>query len=197
MKHKEVVSRRAALASLGAGASLVTGLSLQSSVAAVEPAKSAAPAKSPRSATEVKDSAIAYSKFKMYKVSNSDLDTAPTFEFPFIAGSKFKAVNCGISEPSTQINFEDFLPGPDIVWSMFHDEIQYVTSGRAEIEFHLPPLMAETGKVIAEPGCIYLLPRGARIVWRVLGNEPFRHLCICVPNPGYPIPIAASAVAAK
>ena len=95
-----------------------------------------------------------------------------------------------------QVNFEDFLPGPDIVWSMFHDEVQYVTSGRAEITFHLPPLMQETGTAIAGPGSIYLLPRGARIRWRVLGGEPFRHLCVCIPNPGYPIPVASSALAA-
>ncbi len=52
--------------------------------------------------------------------------------------------------------------------------------------------MIETGKIIAEAGSIYLLPRGARIVWRVLSDEPFRHLCICVPNPGYPVPVARS-----
>jgi ethanolamine utilization protein EutQ (cupin superfamily) len=75
---------------------------------------------------------------------------------------------------------------------MAHDEVHYVTKGRAEITFHLAPLMIETGKIIAEAGSIYLLPRGARIVWRVLSDEPFRHLCICVPNPGYPVPVARS-----
>jgi mannose-6-phosphate isomerase-like protein (cupin superfamily) len=137
--------------------------------------------------------AIAYSKFRLYTAVDADLDHAPTFPFPFIEGSKFRAVNTGIDEPAVQVNYEDFLPGPDIVWSMFHDEVQYVTSGRAEITFHLPPLMQETGKVVAGPGSIYLLPRGARIVWKVLGDRPFRHLCICIPNPGYPIPVAASA----
>lgn len=136
--------------------------------------------------------AIPYSRFRMYTVVDRDLDDAPACEFPFVPGSKFKAVNCGIDEPAVQVNFEDFLPGPDIVWSMFHDEVQYVVSGRAEITFHLPPLMQEHGKVVAGPGSIYLLPRGARIVWRVLGDEPFRHLCICIPNPGYPIPVAES-----
>jgi mannose-6-phosphate isomerase-like protein (cupin superfamily) len=136
--------------------------------------------------------AIPYSRFEIYKVVNNDLDSAPEFPFPFVAGSKFKAVNTGIDQPAVQVNFEDFYPGPDIVWSMFHDEVQYVTSGRAEITFHLPPLMQESGTVTAEAGSIYLLPRGARIVWRVLGDMPFRHLCICIPNPGYPIPVAES-----
>ena len=74
-----------------------------------------------------------YSKFRLYTVKDDELDTAPKYEFPFVSGSQFKAVNTGIDEPAVQVNFEDFLPGPDIVWSMFHDEVQYVTSGRAEI----------------------------------------------------------------
>ena len=184
-KDNHYTRRDMAALSLGA----VTGL-----LAAQQGAGAAQPA-SPRAAAAALSgthSAIAYSKFRMYSVVDSDLDAAPTFPFPFVPGSKFKAVNTGIDEPAVQVNFEDFLPGPDIVWSMFHDEVQYVTSGRAEITFHLPPLMQESGKVTAGPGSIYLLPRGARIVWRVLGDAPFRHLCVCIPNPGYPIAVAAS-----
>lgn len=168
----------------------VTGMS-----AAPESGAATSPPQPPPRATVAAGarSAIPYSKFKMYTVVNADLESAPTFPFPFVAGSKFKAVNTGIDEPAVQINFEDFLPGPDIVWSMFHDEVQYVTSGRAEITFHLPPLMQESGTVIAGPGSIYLLPRGARIVWRVLDGKPFRHLCVCIPNPGYPLALAGSA----
>jgi quercetin dioxygenase-like cupin family protein len=135
---------------------------------------------------------IKWSKFMIYKAVDSDLDNAQDLEFPFHPGSRFRAVNTGIDEPACQVNYEDFYKGRDITWSMPHDEVQYVVSGRAEIEYHLPPLMLETGKAIAEPGSIYLLPQGARIVWRVLSDEPFRHLCICYPNPGYPIARAAS-----
>jgi hypothetical protein len=135
---------------------------------------------------------ITWSKFKIYSPVDKDLDDAPDLEFPFHPGSKFRAVNTGIDEPTTQVNYEDFYKGMDIAWSMPHDEVQVVVSGRAEIEYHLPPLMLESGKAIAEPGSVYLLPQGARIVWRVLSDEPFRHLCICYPNPGYPIPKADS-----
>ena len=138
---------------------------------------------------------LEYSKFQMYKANDGDMDTADIFQFPFVEGSQFRAVNTGIDEPSVQINYEDFLPGPEIPWSLFHDEVQYVVSGSAEIEYWLPPLMQETGKVVAEPGCIYLLPRGCRVIWRVLGDEPFRHLCVCFPNPGYPIAKARSMAA--
>ena len=90
------------------------------------------------------------------------------------------------------MNYEDFVKGTDITWTLAHDEVQYVVSGRAEIEYHLPPLMLETGKVEAGPGSVYLLPRGCRVVWRVLSDAPCRHLCITYPNAGYPIPVAAS-----
>jgi hypothetical protein len=135
---------------------------------------------------------IVYSKFGIYHPRDSDLDTAPDLEFPFIKGSRFRAINSGIDEPACQVNCEDFYRGPEIVWTLFHDEVQVVQRGRAEIEYWLPPLMLETGKVIAEPGSVYLLPRGCRVIWRVLSDEPFRHLCITYPNPGYPIPVAAS-----
>ena len=135
---------------------------------------------------------LVYSRFAMYKVDEDDLEQSETFPFPFVEGSQFRAVMCGIDEPSCQVNFEDWLPGPDITWSMFHDEVQYVIRGRAEIEIWHPPLMQDHVKVVAEPGCIYLLPRGARVLWRVLGDEPFRHLCICYPNPGYPVSTARS-----
>jgi quercetin dioxygenase-like cupin family protein len=135
---------------------------------------------------------IVWSKFGIYHCEDSDLDTAPDLEFPFIPGSKFRAVNTGIDEPACQVNYEDFVKGQDIVWTVAHDEVQYVVSGEAEITYHLPPLMIETGKVIAKPGSIYLIPRGCRIVWRVLSDTPFRHLCVTYPNPGYPIPVARS-----
>jgi hypothetical protein len=55
---------------------------------------------------------IKWSGFGLYNVEDSDLDTAPDKTFPFIEGSRYRAVNTGINEPSTQINFEDFYPGP-------------------------------------------------------------------------------------
>ena len=135
---------------------------------------------------------IIWGKFGLYTPQDSDLDNAPDLEFPFVPGSKFRAVNTGINEPACQINYEDFYKGVDIPWTLAHDEVQVVISGRAELEYHLPPLMLETGKVEAGPGAVYYLPRGCRVVWRVLSDEPLRHLCITYPNPAYPIPVAAS-----
>ena len=77
--------------------------------------------------------AIKWSRFALYNVADSDLDGAADKTFPFIDGSRYRAVNTGISEPAAQINFEDFFPGTDIVWTLSHDEVHYVTKGRAEI----------------------------------------------------------------
>ena len=131
---------------------------------------------------------IEWGKFALYNYDAGDLETEPDLEFPFVPGSRFRAANIGIDEPAVQINLEDFYKGKDIPWTLAHDEVHDVISGECEIEYHLPPLMIETGKVIAKAGSTYYMPRGCRVVWRVLSDEPFRHLCICFGNPGYPIP---------
>jgi len=70
--------------------------------------------------------------------------------------------------------------------------VQYVVSGTAEIDYWLPPLMLESGTVSVKPGSIVYLPRASRVVWRVTSEEPLRHLCVCYPNPGYPVATAPS-----
>jgi quercetin dioxygenase-like cupin family protein len=135
---------------------------------------------------------ITWGKFAHYRYDKDDLANEPDLQFPFVPGSRFRAVNTGIDEPALQLNLEDFYKGVDIPWTLAHDEAHYVISGECEIEYWLPPLMLETGKIIAKAGDSYYMPRGCRVIWRTLSDEPFRHLCFCFPNPGYPIPVAAS-----
>jgi hypothetical protein len=135
---------------------------------------------------------ISWSKFQIYDVEDADLDVAASRPFPHVTGALYKAVNCGIKEPACQINFEDFLPGPPIDWFMAHDEVHYVTLGEAEITAFAPPLHRDETTAVARAGSVYLLPRGLRVRWRVIGDAPFRHLCICFPDPGYPTPLADS-----
>lgn len=135
---------------------------------------------------------IAWGKFAHYHYDETDLDHEPDLQFPFALGSRFRAVNIGIDEPALQVNLEDFFKGVDIPWALAHDEAHYVVQGECEIEVHMPPLMLESQKLVVRAGTTYFLPRGCRIVWRVLSDEPFRHLCFCFPNPSYPIPVARS-----
>jgi mannose-6-phosphate isomerase-like protein (cupin superfamily) len=135
---------------------------------------------------------IQWGKFAVYRYDQTDLDSEPDMEFPFVPGSRFRAANVGIDAPAVQINLEDFYKGPPIPWTLAHDEVHTVISGACEIEYWLPPLMLETGKVTVKTGDAYYLPRGCRVVWRVTSDEPFRHYCVCFPNPGYPIPVVRS-----
>jgi len=91
------------------------------------------------------------SKSRRYTVPDADLDQVPVHEFFLFRSARFEAVNTRIDESAVQVNIEDCLPGPDILWSKCHDPVQYVTSGCAEITFHLPPLMQEAGSVVAGP----------------------------------------------
>jgi quercetin dioxygenase-like cupin family protein len=136
---------------------------------------------------------ITWGKFAHYRYNDTDLADEPDLQFPFVPGSKFRAVNTGIDEPALQLNLEDFYKGVDIPWTLAHDEAHYVIAGECEIEYWLPPLMLESGKIIAKAGDSYYMPRGCKVIWRTLSDTPFRHLCFCFPNPGYPIPVARSA----
>jgi hypothetical protein len=38
-------------------------------------------------------------------------------------------------------------------------------------------------KTSAEEGCIYLIPRGVRVKFKIIGNDPYRHLFVVMPKP--------------
>ena len=54
--------------------------------------------------------AITWSKFAHYHYDQTDLEDQPDLEFPFVPGSRFRAVNTGINEPAMQLNL-GFLQG--------------------------------------------------------------------------------------
>ena len=78
----------------------------------------------------------------------------------------------GIDEPHVQMVYEDFFPGHEYRWTVWLDQIDLVTEGKAEITVILPPELERTKTFIAEAPCIYLIPRGSRITWRPLGDGP-------------------------
>lgn len=133
-----------------------------------------------------------YSKFKVHKIRPEDMETAALLDLPFNPGVQIKGYKTEIDEPAAQVIVEDFLPGSEFSWQFMHDELQYAISGAIDIEVFLPPLFAESVKKRLDAGCVYLLPAGARMHVSVVGDEPYRHICICVPNPGYPFPEAES-----
>ena len=133
-----------------------------------------------------------YSRFRVHRIVAEDMDAAEPMELPFNPGVMIRGYGTEINEPAAQVVIEDFLPGTEFDWTFVHDEMQYAISGEIDIEVFLPPLYAESVKERLSAGCVYLFPAGARMHVKVLGDEPYRHICFCTPNPSYPFPPAAS-----
>ena len=90
-----------------------------------------------------------------------------------------------INDPAGTVSVEDFLPGSEMRWAFWHDEIHFVLSGRAEISYTLPPSHTNIRKRITEQGDTYLILNGSRLTFKVLSNEPYRHLCVIMPRYHY------------
>lgn len=135
---------------------------------------------------------IIYSDFRMYHIEPSDIDAVEPSPMELLGGGLWRMVGIGINEPACQMVYEDFFPGHEYTWTVWVDQIDIVTEGKAEISVLLPPELERTKTVIAEAPCIYLIPRGTRITWRPLGEGPYRHISIDVPNPGFPVEDGAS-----
>jgi hypothetical protein len=134
---------------------------------------------------------LMYSRFRLWDIIPADLDTEPYGPFPFGDGAVSRAVGTGIDEPACQIVYEDFVAGPPYQWTVWQDQIDVVTDGRAEITYWEPPDQATPTTIVAQAPCVYLLPRGTRVVWKVVSDGPFRHFSIDFPNPGFSVPLPA------
>jgi len=121
-----------------------------------------------------------YSEFKIFKVDPSAMK--PTY-------IETRGVTMDVAvfndEPGATTGVEDFRPGDEVEWSFYHDEVQYILKGKAEISYSLPPMHRRWYKTSAEEGCIYLIPRGARVKFKVIGNDPYRHLFVVMPGGFY------------
>lgn len=135
-----------------------------------------------------------YSRFDLYRLRPEDVASAPREPFPFCDGSTFR-ITTVIDQPATQIVYEDWFKGEDVEWTAFCDAIHFVTEGAAEITVWDPPAWEAPRVEVAEAPCVYLIPRGARVRWRVLSEEPFRKIVADVPNPGFTFPAPAGGQA--
>jgi hypothetical protein len=127
---------------------------------------------------------LVYSKFRLIEPDGAALDAAPMEPFPLRPSSSFRIVTM-INEPAMQVVYEDWFKGNDIEWVYWVDAFHIVISGEAEISYRDPPAWSETKTVVARAGAMYLTPRGAHVKWRVLSDEPFRHVVLDIPNAGF------------
>jgi mannose-6-phosphate isomerase-like protein (cupin superfamily) len=127
---------------------------------------------------------VTYSKTAFSKIDWSKLDEAPLEPYPTKPGSKFRWAII-MDEPTCQVVLEDWFKDNDIEWTYWVDSLFFVVSGRAEMEIWQPPnWVTKTKRVVAE-GDVFLCPRGARASWKILSDEPFRHIVVDIPNAGY------------
>lgn len=121
-----------------------------------------------------------YSDFKVFKVDPGKMQ--PTHIATRGATFDIAVFN---DEPGATTGVEDFRSGDEVEWSFYHDEVQYILKGKAEITYSLPPLHRRWYQTEASEGCVYLIPRGARVKFKVIGDEPYRHLFVVMPGGFY------------
>jgi quercetin dioxygenase-like cupin family protein len=133
------------------------------------------------------------SSFAFHHIDDSALDKAEPMALPFNKDTFIRGY-AAITQPNCQVIYEDFMPGEEFQWTFSHDEFQYCTSGEIEIEVFMPPLYAESVKGRLKAGAVSVFPVGARMHVKVIGDQPYRHICFCSPNPDYPFPTHESLV---
>jgi mannose-6-phosphate isomerase-like protein (cupin superfamily) len=138
---------------------------------------------------------MVYSKFRLSDPARAAeaIEQATMEPFPLKPESRFRIVTL-MNEPACQVVLEDWFKDNPIEWVYFVDAFHIVLSGRAEITFRDPPDWPEERTVIAEPGMMYLTPRGSHVKWRILSEEPFRHVVLDIPNAGYSEDLVGEAV---
>lgn len=135
---------------------------------------------------------VNYSKFSYYKIEPDDLDSVEPQPMDLLGGGLWRMVGIGIDQPPCQLVYEDFYPGYEYRWTTWVDQLDFVTHGKAEITYLQPPALEEKITILVEAPCIYLIPRGTLLTWKVLGDEIYRHISVDIPNPLFPTELAKS-----
>ncbi|MBI2869804.1 MAG: hypothetical protein HYX96_08275 [Chloroflexi bacterium] len=90
-----------------------------------------------------------------------------------------------INLPQTLIGVEDFLPGSTVDWVFWHDEVQYILQGEADVTYTLVPNHDKVNTVHIGPGKVYIILNGTRATFKVTSKEPYTHLCVISPRYHY------------
>jgi quercetin dioxygenase-like cupin family protein len=190
MKQREIGRRELSLAAVGAWLGLVAG---PRKGLAAAPAAQEAGSVAPQSASlrggsgSIGLAPSARSVFAKHSIDNAFLESLQQFDVPFNPGAKLRAYTA-INQPNCQVIIEDFMPGAEFTWVFPHDEFQFCLSGEMDLQVWLPPLYEQPMKTRMKAGDVYTYPVGARKHVKVIGSEPYRHICFCPPSPNYPFP---------
>ena len=91
-----------------------------------------------------------------------------------------------VQEPAGHITLEDFPAGCTHEVNYYFDEVHIALKGNVNVEYYLPPLQQTKGESVIEPGDVYLMYRGERVIFKVSREGAYRHLCIIMPAPPLP-----------
>ena len=95
------------------------------------------------------------------------------------------------------VSMEDFGAGETIFWAFPLDsEVHIVLKGKAKLTYSLVGTNHTEEKTMdLEEGDVYIIPRGARMTWKVDPSGPLRRLCILMP--GLVVPERSSSAVEK
>jgi hypothetical protein len=139
---------------------------------------------------------LVYSRTAVSRLDWARLDAAPLEPYPNTEHSQFRW-QLVMDEHACQVVIEDWFRDNDVEWTYWVDSLYLVVSGSAEMEIWQPPNWATRTQAILEEGSIFLCPRGARAKWHVTSDEPFRHVVVDIPNPGYSVEELAAGTATR
>lgn len=82
------------------------------------------------------------------------------------------------------VSMEDFGPGETFFWAFpLDNEVHIILKGKADVTYSLEGTNhTEEKKMTIQEGDAYIIPRGARMTWKVDPGGPLVKLCITIPG---------------
>lgn len=89
-----------------------------------------------------------------------------------------------IWKPEGLVALEAFPAGKVTKYTFWHNEVQYIVSGRAELRYVLPITRYSVKKSMnVVPGDAYIIPCGADVEFDVDASGPLVRFCVAMPGP--------------
>lgn len=87
-----------------------------------------------------------------------------------------------VNDRRATLAYESFPPGATVNWAFWHDEVHVATSGEVEASYTLGPNHRKVVTKTFRAGDAYVIPDGARVAFKVVSDEPYRHVCVIMPR---------------
>ena len=89
-----------------------------------------------------------------------------------------------IWKPEALVALESFPAGRTTRYIFWHNEVQYIVEGEAELTYSLPiTRFSVEKKMTVHKGDAYVIPVGADIQFAVSPDGPLQKLCVAMPGP--------------